>query len=62
VFRQEATRVAGRGPILSYSSEWVDEVKTLIRQAFSSDVPLEDLESLLAGSPNSSVYSSDEPF
>ena len=62
IFREEVGRIISRGEALNYSVEWLDEVKTLVRQAFSSSVPGDDLEAVLTGPPASFEDYSREPF
>lgn len=61
ILAAELDRVIARGRVDGCDAAWQDEVATLLRQAFPSQVPQRDFQERLNQSPRTMSYD-EEPF
>lgn len=62
IVTDELQRLVTLGEREGVSSDWLEEVDTLLRQAFATSVPAEDFGQLRAGRPIDPIYGDEEPF
>jgi len=58
----ELQRLVTLGESEGVSPEWLEEVGTLLRQAFATSVPAEDFEQVRSTGSVDPIYSDEEPF
>lgn len=62
IVADELQRLVTLGEREGVSSDWLEEVDTLLRQAFATDVPAEDFGRVRGGRAADPIYGEEEPF